>query len=481
MFLSVFDIFKVGVGPSSSHTMGPMSAAARFLDLLRERETSASGEMVRLTATLYGSLAFTGKGHATDRAVILGLIGLLPDTLDPDDAERLEREVRDRRRIAPEGLGEIAFDPAEDLVFDYGSPLPGHANGLVFRAVDAAGDTVCEETFYSVGGGFVVTAAELATREAGEDDPAAGERSVPYPFGSAAEMLRMGQASGLSIAAMKRANEIARVNEVRASGEGKGDKVDPERRLDEGLERLCGAMNACIERGLRMEGVLPGGLGVKRRARAIHEQLLAERGRNLVQPHAENDFLAVYAMAVNEENAAGGRVVTSPTNGAAGVVPAVMRYYREHCRGADDAGVSVFLLTASAIGGLIKHNASISGAEVGCQGEVGSASAMAAAGLCAALGGTNEQIENAAEIALEHHLGMTCDPAAGLVQVPCIERNALGAVKAVTAASLALRGDGSHFMPLDNCIETMRQTGIDMNDKYKETSLGGIAVNLPAC
>ena len=280
-------------------------------------------------------------------------------------------------------------------------------------------------------------------------------------------MLRMGQASGLSIAQMKHANESAAHT---------GSK-----KLNKKLDTLCHAMNACIDRGLQMEGVLPGGLGVKRRARAIHQQLLAERGRNMLQPHAENDWLSVYAMAVNEENAAGGRVVTSPTNGAAGVVPAVMRYYKDHCVGATETGVSDYLLTAAAIGGLIKHNASISGAEVGCQGEVGSASAMAAAGLCAALGGSNEQIENAAEIALEHHLGMTCDPAGGLVQVPCIERNALGAVKAVSAASLALRGDGSHFMPLDNCIETMRQTGLDMNHKYKETSLGGIAVNFPAC
>ncbi|MFZ1513516.1 MAG: L-serine ammonia-lyase, partial [Tabrizicola sp.] len=281
----------------------------------------------------------------------------------------------------------------------------------------------------------------------------------------AQEMLEMGQSTGLSIAAMKRANEVVH------SGPG----------LDDRLDALWQAMDACITRGLRKDGILPGGLKVKRRAKAIHEQLLAERGQNQSQPHVANDWLSVYAMAVNEENAAGGRVVTSPTNGAAGVVPAVVRYYRDHCIGATHAGIHTFLLTAAAIGGLIKHNASISGAEVGCQGEVGSAAAMAAAGLCAALGGTNEQVENAAEIALEHHLGMTCDPAVGLVQVPCIERNGLGAIKAVSAASLALRGDGTHFMPLDNCIETMRQTGIDMNVKYKETSTGGLAVNLPEC
>ena len=276
----------------------------------------------------------------------------------------------------------------------------------------------------------------------------------------------MGRDSGLSIAEMKRANELVHLDEAE---------------LDARLDALWEAMNGCIERGLRMAGELPGGLHVKRRARAIHQQLIAERGLNQSQPHVANDWLSVYAMAVNEENAAGGRVVTSPTNGAAGVLPAVTRYYRDHCIGATEQGLQVMLLTAAAIGALIKHNASISGAEVGCQGEVGSASAMAAAGLCAALGGSNEQIENAAEIALEHHLGMTCDPAGGLVQVPCIERNGLGAIKAVSAASLALRGDGSHFMPLDNCIETMRQTGIDMSDRYKETSQGGLAVNLPEC
>ncbi|ASJ76183.1 L-serine ammonia-lyase [Granulosicoccus antarcticus] len=476
MFLSVFDIFKIGIGPSSSHTMGPMTGAVRFMDALRELVNASVEDPnlvplkpARIEVTLHGSLAFTGKGHATDRAVILGLTGLLPDTLDPDDAERLENEVRQSRRISVDGMDDLDFDPATDLVFDYGPALPGHANGLVFKALDAGGALVMTETFYSIGGGFVVTHAELSdSLKGGSPDLQAvkEEQGYPYPFGSAKEMLRMGKESGLRIAEMKRANEIAH------SGSEK---------LSERLDTLCQAMNGCIDRGLQMEGVLPGGLGVKRRARAIHQQLLAERGKNMVQPHAETDWLAVYAMAVNEENAAGGRVVTSPTNGAAGVVPAVMRYYRDHCVGANDEGVIVCLLTAAAIGGLIKHNASISGAEVGCQGEVGSASAMAAAGLCAALGGSNEQIENAAEIALEHHLGMTCDPAGGLVQVPCIERNALGAVKAVSAASLALRGDGSHFMPLDNCIETMRQTGLDMNHKYKETSLGGIAVNFPAC
>lgn len=471
MFLSIFDIFKIGIGPSSSHTMGPMTAAARFLGDLRggrEREPGA-GDVASVTATLHGSLAFTGKGHATDRAIILGLMGYLPDTLNPDDAEGLEQTVKTEKRIMPSGLPPLNFNPDTDIIFDYGPALKGHANGLVLRAFDAAGRLFMQETYFSVGGGFVVTEAELNATEYGganafHDEKA--EAGYPYPFGSAREMLDMGARAGKTIAAMKEANELSHMD--RAT-------------LDARITKLRDAMDGCIDRGLRMEGVLPGGLFVKRRAKAIHTQLQNEAGQNLAQPHVVNDWLSVYAMAVNEENAAGGRVVTSPTNGAAGVVPSVLRYYRDHCIGATDEGLRTFLLTASAIGGLIKHNASISGAEVGCQGEVGSASAMAAAGLCAALGGTNEQVENAAEIALEHHMGMTCDPAGGLVQVPCIERNGLGAIKAVSAASLALRGDGTHFMPLDNCIEAMRQTGLDMNEKYKETSLGGLAVNLPQC
>ena len=466
MFLSVFDIFKIGIGPSSSHTMGPMTAAARFLADLRggrEKEPGA-GILAALGCTLHGSLAFTGKGHATDRAVVLGLAGFVPATLDPDRAEAIEAEIRQSGRVNPPGLPSMAFDPARDLVFDYGPALPGHANGMVLRAYDGAGHLYMQETYYSIGGGFVATARELAGAGQGAAPDAPGGH--PYPFASAAQMLAMGAASGQSIAAMKWANETAHT---------------PRAVVKEKLDAIGRAMDDCIDRGLRVEGELPGGLRVKRRAKAIHDQLVAERGSNLSQPHTITDWLSVYAMAVNEENAAGGRVVTSPTNGAAGVVPAVLRYYRDHCIGATEAGRETFLMTAAAIGGLIKHRASISGAEVGCQGEVGSAAAMAAAGLCAALGGTNEQVENAAEIALEHHLGMTCDPVGGLVQVPCIERNGLGAIKAVSAASLALRGDGTHFMPLDNCIEAMRQTGRDMSMKYKETSLGGLAVNLPEC
>ncbi|MBY6202930.1 L-serine ammonia-lyase [Maritalea mobilis] len=471
MFLSVFDIFKIGVGPSSSHTMGPMTAAARFLSDLRggrEKEPGA-GDLAALGCSLHGSLAFTGKGHATDRAVILGFAGFEPHTLDPDRAEELEADIRASGQVAPPGLPPLRFDPEKDLVFDYGPPLPGHANGMILRAFDTAGNLYMEETYYSIGGGFVMTARELAQQDQGGAAALHAEKEeagFPYPFGSAAEMLAMGRASGKTIAQMKWANE---------------ERLTPRAALRDGVDGIWAAMDDCIDRGLRMSGELPGGLRVKRRARAIHEQLKAEAGTNIAQPHTVNDWLSVYAMAVNEENAAGGRVVTSPTNGAAGVVPAVMRYYRDHCIGATEEGRRTFLMVAAAIGGLIKHNASISGAEVGCQGEVGSASAMAAAGLCAALGGTDEQVENAAEIALEHHLGMTCDPVAGLVQVPCIERNGLGAIKAVSAASLALRGDGTHFIPLDNCIEAMRQTGIDMSHKYKETSQGGLAVNIPEC
>jgi L-serine dehydratase len=464
MFLSVFDIFKIGVGPSSSHTMGPMLAAARFLDALRQGRdrVPGSGAPARLEATLHGSLAFTGKGHATDRAVILGLLGFVPDTLDPDEAERRKAELAATGHIEVPGLGPLAFDPDKGVVFDYGPPLPGHANGMVLRAFDAVGNLHLTETYYSIGGGFVLTERELKGATLKGDD---AQVSRPYPFATAAEMLAMGEASGLSIAAMKRANETAGGHAT----------------LDAGLDRIWKVMDDCIDRGLATDGTLPGGLKVRRRARAIHQALLAERGNNLSQPHAANEWLSVYAMAVNEENAAGGRVVTAPTNGAAGVVPAVLRYYRDHCLGATHQGIRDFLLTAAAVGGIIKTNASISGAEVGCQGEVGSAAAMAAAGLCAALGGSNAQIENAAEIALEHHLGMTCDPVKGLVQVPCIERNGLGAIKAVAAASLALRGDGTHVVPLDACIETMRQTGRDMSAKYKETSTGGLAVNLPEC
>ena len=459
MFLSVFDIFKVGVGPSSSHTMGPMVAGARFLNLLRRSPFHPKG----LRASLHGSLAFTGVGHATDRATILGLAGFEPASYDAAKAEAALAAIREEKLIHPPGLPALSFDPAKDLVFDYGPSLPGHANGMILKATDAQGDVILEETYYSIGGGFVVTEAEQA--EAG-GAKAKARADVPYPFESAEEMLAMARASGQSIAQMKRANEL----KFRSAAD-----------LDQGIARIWEVMNGCITRGMAADGILPGGLKVRRRAKGIHEALLAERGLNMTAPHTINDWMSVYAMAVNEENAAGGQVVTAPTNGAAGVVPAVIRYWLDHVPGAVPSRVGEFLLTASAIGGLCKHNASISGAECGCQAEVGSAAAMAAAGLCAVMGGTPEQVENAAEIALEHHLGMTCDPVKGLVQVPCIERNGLGAIKAVSAASLALRGDGQHLVSLDVCIETMRQTGHDMHEKYKETSLGGLAVNVPNC
>jgi len=360
-------------------------------------------------------------------------------------------------------MGEMAFDPGRDLVFDYGPALPGHANGMILRATDAQGDVIMEETYYSIGGGFVLTAGEMADAGGAK---ARARADVPYPFETADEMLAMAKASGLSIAAMKRANEV----KFRSAAD-----------LDRGMDRIWQVMNDCITRGMAGEGILPGGLKVRRRAKGIHDALMAERGLNMTPPHVINDWMSLYAMAVNEENAAGGQVVTAPTNGAAGVVPAVIRYWLDHVPGASSSRVGEFMLTAAAVGGLVKHNASISGAECGCQAEVGSAAAMAAAGLAAVLGGTPEQVENAAEIALEHHLGMTCDPVKGLVQVPCIERNGLGAIKAVSAASLALRGDGIHLVSLDVCIETMRQTGRDMHEKYKETSLGGLAVNVPNC
>lgn len=457
MFVSVFDMFKIGIGPSSSHTIGPMVAAARFLDHLRAQPFTVAG----LRASLHGSLAFTGVGHATDRAVILGLAGFRADDYDAARAETELARIKAEGYVIPEGLGQLTFQPAEDFEFDYGPPLPGHANGMILKGCDAQGDILTEVTYYSIGGGFVLTEDELAQgRDTDDGQP------IPFPFKSAAEMLKMAAKSGLSVAQMKRKNELSR---------------KPDADLDKGLVKIWAVMNRCIDRGLESEGELPGGLGVRRRAKAVHEALLAERGMNLTAPHVINDWISTYAMAVNEENAAGGQVVTAPTNGAAGVVPATIRYWLDHVPGATSARVPDFLLTASAIGGLIKFNASISGAEAGCQAEVGSASAMAAGGLCAVMGGTPEQIENAAEIALEHHLGMTCDPVRGLVQVPCIERNGLGAIKAVSAASLALRGDGQHFVSLDVAIETMRQTGADMSSKYKETALGGLAVNVPNC
>ena len=466
MFLSVFDLFKIGIGPSSSHTMGPMTAANRFLDELigNDWPRPPNAKPSRLAASLHGSLAFTGVGHGTHRAVMMGLAGESPDTVDPDETSTIVERIITGKRVQPTGHPQYHFDPAEDLVFDRQNPLPEHANGMSFSAFDKDDRLLLKRIYYSIGGGFVVSEEELQRLKA-QTRPQA-EKGVPYPFLNAKQMLEMAASSGLSIAEMKRANEQTHM-----------DHAD----LDSGVDQIWEAMRRCIDRGLSQDGMMPGGLNVRRRARALHDQLKEEWKQNKQNPLLANDWLSVYAMAVNEENASGGRIVTAPTNGAAGVVPAVLRYWLHFHEDADQEGIRDFLLTAAAIGGIIKHNASISGAEVGCQGEVGSASAMAAAGLAAVMGGNAEQVENAAEIALEHHLGMTCDPVGGLVQVPCIERNALGAVKAVTAASLAVKGDGKHFVPLDAAIETMRQTGLDMSERYKETSKGGLAVNVVAC
>ena len=450
--ISVFDLFKIGIGPSSSHTVGPMKAAACFT-------AGELADIARVEVTLYGSLAWTGAGHATDRAVILGLAGQTPEGVEADHAETLLARARDERRLLLGGRRDIAFDPANDLRFDRQTRPPRHPNTLLFIACDAAGRMLRQERWCSIGGGFVTREDELGA-------PPAAQAPPLNAFANARDLLALGEARGLSIAQLIRENEAARrpADEVRAH-----------------LRRVAREMFDGIERGLAASGELPGGLKVSRRAGAIWRRLKSERLANDRHAHEVMDFLSVFAMAINEENAAGGRIVTAPTNGAAGVVPAVLRYYRDFCSGANEDGIETFLLTAAAIGALFKMNASISGAEVGCQGEVGVASSMAAAGLAAALGGSNAQIENAAEIAMEHHLGMTCDPINGLVQIPCIERNAFGAIKAVNAASLALHGDGAHKVSLDQVVATMRQTGADMHDKYKETSLGGLAVSWVEC
>ena len=458
MFVSVFDLFKIGVGPSSSHTMGPTLAAGRFLKGCRNRVKRQKDECI-LVVTLFGSLAHTGVGHGTLRAVTAGLLGFEP-TQDIRAVSSAIEQLRADRCLVLEGGGSLGFDPVKSFVLDRTTPMELHPNALSFCVRDRTGRNVMEQVYYSVGGGFVMDEAEMAAEEK------AVPVDIPYPFHGADEMLAMGSESGLSIAQMKRANE-----QVFHTAE----------EVDARMGAIWGAMNGCIDAGLGAHGELPGGLKVKRRARDIFAALEEGRGNNRVPLHSAIDWLSAYAMAVNEENAAGGQVVTAPTNGAAGVLPAVIRYYLDHVPGADRSKVSDMLLTAAAIGGLIKYNASISGAEVGCQGEVGSASAMAAAAMCTALGGSNAQIENAAEIALEHHLGMTCDPIAGLVQIPCIERNGMGAVKAVAAASLALHGDGEHKVSLDQCIETMRLTGRDMDSRYKETSLGGLSVSVVEC
>ncbi len=453
--ISVFELFKIGIGPSSSHTVGPMRAAYGFATALGDD----LARVVRVEVTLYGSLAWTGSGHATDKAIILGLAGQVPDTVDPDLADGIVAEVSEQHSLPLCGRRRIRFDRATDIVFDCVTQPPRHPNTMLFRAIGAEGEVLGEQRWCSVGGGFVVPEDEM-------DAPAVSTADVPYPFADGAELLVRGEESGLSIAEIIWRNELA---------------LRPEVEIRTHVTRVLDTMMLCIDRGLRTEGELPGGLKVQRRARSLLASVERMAGSNQMLPHAPMDRVGLFAIAVNEENAAGGRVVTAPTNGAAGVVPAVLRYYRDMVPGSTPEGMERFVLTATAIGGLFKRNASISGAEVGCQGEVGVACSMAAAGLAAALGGSNAQIENAAEIGMEHHLGMTCDPVGGLVQIPCIERNAFGAIKAITAASLALHGDGTHRVSLDQVIATMRQTGADMQSKYKETSLGGLAVNFTEC
>jgi L-serine dehydratase len=457
-FTSTFDLFKIGIGPSSSHTMGPMTACCWFARELHEKQLLAL--VARIRVSLYGSLALTGRGHATDRAVMLGLAGWLPAEVDPNAAESTLEWIATSKELEVLKLHRISFDPQRDIEWLFKERLAFHPNGLTLVARDTSDEIVHHATYFSVGGGFVVT--EQQTHQDLTSEP---ETQVAYPYRSASELLALATQHSLSISELMFRNEctIRSADQVRA-----------------GLDQIADAMNACIDRGLQQTGVLPGGLNVKRRAASLRQTLEQREQAGKEDALVAMDWINTWALAVNEENAAGGRVVTAPTNGAAGVVPAVLRYYLRFCNGTRE-GMHIFLLTAAAIGGLYKRNASISAAEVGCQGEIGVACSMAAAGLTAAQGGTNEQIENAAEIGMEHNLGLTCDPIGGLVQIPCIERNATGAVKAVDASRLALMGDGTHHVTLDQVIETMRRTGEDMRESYKETSMGGLAVNVPEC
>ena len=495
--LSVFDLLRIGIGPSSSHTVGPMRAGRAFAAELAEivvadsaarvavdggapgsapSSTQCTEPVTRVTVELYGSLGATGRGHATDSAVVMGLAGYEPETVPSEVCETLMGEVTARSVLDVAGVGELPFAPATDIHFLPGRVLPYHVNGMTITAYCAAGGEVLRRTFYSVGGGFVMedvggpgapSIRALATAAAAE----AHATPAPYPFSSSAELLEICEREGLGV------SEVVLANEASAHGE---------QAVLAYLDRLHATMSACVEAGMSADGILPGGLGVQRRAKALHERLKAQSTGpaarfTLADPLRGMDWVDLYALAVNEENAAGRRVVTAPTNGAAGVVPAVMRYYEDFIPGADAEGLRRYFLAATAVGSLIKTNASIAGAEVGCQGEVGSASSMAAAGLAEALGGTPAQVENAAEIAMEHNLGLTCDPVGGLVQIPCIERNAVAAVKAINAARMAMWGEGRHEVSLDTVIETMRQTGEDMLSKYKETSTGGLAVNVVEC
>ena len=463
MSISVFELFKIGIGPSSSHTVGPMKAAALFARRLSE--SSQLERTARIETRLYGSLGATGKGHGSDQAVLLGLEGHAPDTIDPDVIPDWLKRFRSEGTLQVDGTHTMAFHEKTDLLFMRRETLPFHSNGLRFSAFDAAGALLQERRYFSVGGGFVVSQDEADS--AGGDPHLVQDPTVlEFAFSSGDELLGLTKRTGLSIAQIMRRNELA----WRTPDE-----------IDAGLDGIWDAMQACVKRGCNTDGHLPGAMHVKRRAAELHRSLSSRTEQSLRDQLTILDFVNLYAMAVNEENAAGGRVVTAPTNGAAGIIPAVLHYYDRFCPGANLQGVRDFLLTAGAIGLLYKQNASISGAEVGCQGEVGVACSMAAGGLTAVLGGTPAQVENAAEIGMEHNLGLTCDPVGGRVQIPCIERNAMGSVKALNASRMALRGDGTHFVSLDQVIKTMRDTGRDMMTKYKETSRGGLAVNVIEC
>ncbi|MGD9637994.1 MAG: L-serine ammonia-lyase [Alphaproteobacteria bacterium] len=459
MLVSIFDIFKIGIGPSSSHTIGPMRAAYSFLTNLENKKIFEKTE--RVQTDLYGSLALTGQGHGTLDAVILGLMGQMPETVNCDLVPLLIDDVKREHHILLNDKKKISYNHQDDICLHKNETLPLHSNGLKFSAFDENNNLIFSDVYYSIGGGFVTT----------ERDYNKGKNIVPatpgpYNFASSAELLTLGHKSKLSIADMMMQNEITEM---------------PKEEVKEKILYIRDVMNNCIDRGCSKEGVLPGGLNVKRRAKELYTNLQKRFEKNQYDPLDIMDWVNLWAIAVNEENASGGQVVTAPTNGAAGIIPAVLRYYERYCPTSNEKGIIDFFMAATAIANLYKNNASISGAEVGCQGEVGVACSMAAAGLVAAIGGTNEQIENAAEIGIEHNLGLTCDPVAGLVQVPCIERNAMGAIKAINAARLSLKGDGTHMVSLDKAIETMRQTGLDMQEKYKETSKGGLAVNVISC
>ena len=463
MAVSVFDIFKIGIGPSSSHTVGPMRAARLFTDRLAHQGLLAS--CARVEVKLYGSLGSTGKGHGTDKAVLLGLQGHDPENVDVEAIPAMLEAIRSTGQLQLGGRHPVAFREKEHLAFYRRETLPFHPNGMRCIAYDAAGEELLNRCYYSVGGGFVVS-DEVAADGSKQKVLAPDVTVLPYPFHSGDELMQQCKSAGISIAELMRRNE----RHWRSDAE-----------IDAGLHRIWDVMQACVERGCRTQGVLPGGFKIKRRAAELHQRLRSNPEASLRDPLQVLDWVNLYALAVNEENAAGGRVVTAPTNGAAGIVPAVLHYYTRFVATATPGGVIDFLLTAAAIGMLYKENASISGAEVGCQGEVGVACSMAAAALCAVMGGTPEQVENAAEIGMEHHLGLTCDPVGGLVQIPCIERNAIASVKAINAARMALRGDGTHHVSLDKVIKTMRETGADMMTKYKETARGGLAVNIVEC